>query len=570
VRPAFCAPRLLCAPPFVRCLIRQAVRVGLVAFSLLAFLTLPARAGQWAITYSNTGKTSYDAIQPPASLVNYPSTNAPASNSASVTSGSGKVDFMANASIVATLTWQPASGQTKTTDPPTSPVSILQTASATEGPGPWNGPGPVPAGTAADGLGDPRTMSSNGQGYFSSGVHLIQKDGSSGVITPDPVVMSASCPHTQFPNGSADWVGSSGVNVKYTVAVSPVFLNLGGTLTNGSGQSVFDSSGNQQILIGQGCSASFSGGSVSNFQWSVSGSNFQDWEPTTKGNQNASPPIAANSQASYYDPGPGVQTNPTYHWYWNDLTQTTETVKCTATVTPPAGQGSPYQMTATQKVIVYVPAKVKNTNEGGNGLILKSIMIAEQTSAMMNNLEDFGSSWTTAISMPPTPAFGAGQWCYCQLITPGEYVSSGGAQFETTETQTGAGLDAAFPYNNPSANAAIESADGNIYYNGDSPRLGPLDSTYDSATLTDSLSTYLTFQPPANSSNDVRWVALSESTWATNFSAQQPAGGWSTYSSTASVGPINPSSPQFVSGNTFPKWTQIVQSGQAEILVPYH
>lgn len=244
--------------------------------------------------------------------------------------------------------------------------------------------------------------------------------------------------------------------------------------------------------------------------------------------------------------------------------QTQETVTCTATVTPPAGQGSPFSVTATQNVIVYVPTLSTNTNMIGDGRVINSAIIATPTPTMKNNLGSFGSSWATAISMPPLPVFGTGQWCYCQLITPGEYVTSGGTQLETSETKAGDGLDASFPYQNSPQDLGIEPADGNTYHSGDSPRLSNLNSAVDSVTLTDTLHTYVMFKPPGN---DVKWVSLSESGWDTDFTAYKPDAGWDKFSPDETVGPMHLNY-AFTSENNPPVWTQVVQSGQSQTFVP--
>lgn len=410
--------------------------------------------------------------------------------------------------------------------------------------------------TCTDGLGGSATLPSSSSAGTESYRYVSATPGAGGSVSAPSVSPAASC--TVSSGAGSGSYAAVAASVGYVATAYPITINLGGTLTNSNGQPVLDSSGNQQILVGQGCTASLagipSGCAVSNYSWSVSGTTFQDWEPST----------SANSQASFYDPGPGTQTNSTYHWYWNDFSNAAETVKCTATVTPPTGQGAPFSVTVTQNVSVYVPIRSTNTNVVGDGRVLSSAISAHQTPAMMNNLEDFGSSWTTSISMPTTPAFGTGQWCYCQLITPGEYVTSSGVQFETKETTKGDGLDATFPYQNSPQDSGVESADGNTYHNGDSPRLSNLNSTVDDVTLTDTLHTYVMFKPPGN---DVRWVPLSESHWDTDFKAYIPAGGWSTFSPSESAGPINLDY-SFVRVNKFPMWTQIVQSDQTQTFVP--
>ena len=148
------------------------------------------------------------------------------SNGASFNTGTGGVDSSVTGSVTATLTWQPATGQTPITDPPpTQPVPILEIATAQENPGSWYG-GPVPtsAGTVSNGLGD--SPVALGRGYIAKGSHLIQRDGSSGVITLAPVSMSAACPKTTVVNGKIDWQGSQAVSVRLNVVLDTRSINI--------------------------------------------------------------------------------------------------------------------------------------------------------------------------------------------------------------------------------------------------------------------------------------------------------------------------------------------------------
>ncbi len=418
------APRRSCAPSLLL----------VMASLLLAAPNAHAGTYDWTGKDPNTGKPIYSPIYSGGTLTDFSVTTGshnsgspynldtrpspptydgiggdlcyPGANGNATTftaSGSG--------SLSAKFTWQPAYvGEL----PPTA-VIIQQNSSVTMG---WSdSSGATLTGPDSTGLGQSSTISGS-----SGNVTIAGTSYSGAAPAGDGSVSAPSCSPSVSQNGNSGTAGGAQANftITYSATASPVTINLGGAIK--------DSSGNYNILVGQGCTASLSGipsgtGWRTTYSWSVSGTTFQDWEPTTPGNQSANPPIPANSQASYYDPGPGVQTNSTYHWYWNDSSQQTETVTCTATVTPPAGQGSSFPITVTQKVSVYVPTRSTNMNTVGDGRVLNSTIIAHQTPGMMNNLENFGSSWTTSISTPTTPAFGTGQWCYCQLITPGEYLT---------------------------------------------------------------------------------------------------------------------------------------------------
>ena len=111
--------------------------------------------------------------------------------------------------VTATLTWVPATGKTLATDPPSEPVCLLQTSYAAYSGGVGSG-GINTGGTASDGLGDPCVNNK------SQGSHLIQCDGSSGIITLGPVSLSAStAPYTPPPYGP----NYAQAGAQYTVAV---------------------------------------------------------------------------------------------------------------------------------------------------------------------------------------------------------------------------------------------------------------------------------------------------------------------------------------------------------------
>ena len=200
---------------------------------------------------------------------------------------------------------------------------------------------------ASDGLGDMPVEDSPrppDYGASSSGSLLGQKVGAK-TVTLDARTLNLSLSYNPGSDGA-----NGGYGLSYSVAVTTINLTitLAGTTP--------DSSGAANILVGQGCTAGLSatGCTVSDpYQWSVSGTTFQDWEPTTQANPKATPPMQANPNASYELDGTGPLTNSTAHWFWNDLKQMPETVKCTANVTP-TGQ-NPMQVTVSKQVIVQVP-----------------------------------------------------------------------------------------------------------------------------------------------------------------------------------------------------------------------
>ena len=225
-------------PRFVLGLLGSASHNAFLLLSLVlvtALLSpLPAQARQpghyWQITYTDL---------PPSTLAYLPqggylppfSANWPAgSNGSGVYVYTGDLNASVTGTVVATLTWIATNGNMQA-DPPPKQVYIAQTGYASEN-SPWNGLGlpPSGAGSALDGLSDPALAF--GTGLVSKGKHLIQRDGSSGLIVLDPVTVSAINPvSVKQPNGSWNWgVGANSVSL--TVAVDTRVV----TITSSLGQ----------------------------------------------------------------------------------------------------------------------------------------------------------------------------------------------------------------------------------------------------------------------------------------------------------------------------------------------
>ena len=118
--------------------------------------------------------------------------------------------------MTTTLTWIPATGKTTVTDPPSEPVYIAETGFASEQ-SQWNGMGSAPGGgSVSDGFGDMPV--STGTSMQAKGIHLIQRDGSSGTIVLPAVTLSAISPTCAFTNhGGPEWI-NSWVSAGLTVA----------------------------------------------------------------------------------------------------------------------------------------------------------------------------------------------------------------------------------------------------------------------------------------------------------------------------------------------------------------
>lgn len=447
--------------------------------------------------------------------------------------------------ITDTFTWVPASGQTSTTDPPPSCVIMWQTSGAT-----WyvikeygTGTG---TGTADCGLKGatvtPGTYNAPFPSQSPSATLYSQQSGAS---------FSVSCSPTVSFTGQTGTEGSVSGAVMFSggATVFPVTLNVGGTK--------LDSSGNPNILVGQQCTAtvvvgtnpngaSFPG-AVSNFRWSVSGTTFESWGVVSD----------ANNQSHTVEVDAIPATNGT-QWYWNDLQAASETVKCTVTVTPPAGQGSPFDVTVTapKPVSVQVPGfkfigtpgymqiNTKAPNE--NGVLC---LYAGPSAGQIG-----GMNWK-ATSTTPT-LFGKGTVELVQIVTPNlSYTAYTGSMTGAlhNDPQNGhTGLDGRYPY---PGSAEDEGATPVIpFTSNDSPTL-PLSNSMGSVTMQHQFTDYLMYAPPGST----QYVPLATMTWGTSGTATVPTtDNWFDYLSqngSDSAGTVTATASK--AGNTFPSWTLV-------------
>jgi len=238
------------------------------------------------------------------------------------------------------------------------------------------------------------------------------------------------------------------------------------------------------------------------------------------------------------------------------IIQQTSSVSWTGGVTgmtPPAGQGSPFTVTATQKVTVQVPTLTAY----GTG----SYMQVNTKAPHDTKYELWGSmDWTATFHTPTSPAFGAGTIELVQIATSYQSdttytkppVSELGPDYGST------GMDYGCPYN---GQTCLETAQP--YASNDNPgqKLTSGGQTYAaSASDTSTYTDYIMYMPPGA---DVQWVPLASFKWSTNGSATLPSmGNWSDYmvwmNPSDSAGTVDPhQSTPFTRGNTFPSWTRI-------------
>lgn len=389
-----------------------------------------------------------------------------------------------------------------------------------------------------------RPPGSDYQGVASGSLYTLMMPDTNGVISFSVSGMQANLTYT------AD-SGSAFATLSDQITVSPITFSLSGTTP--------DSNGNQNILIGQGCTASVSGipdALLNNaahppvYNWSVSGTTFQSWTVTQ--NLSATPPTSIASAVT----GPGPLTNSTAHWCWNDPianpNTATETVTYAVTLTPPTGQGNTFTVHATKNVIVQAPAwtaigradymQVNARVPNNNTPQLWAGPTDDDRAAGLGA----GMIWQATVTTPTTPAFGTGQLELIQLVTPNDSYTT-----LTTPVQSYSdplngiqGLDLTYPY----GNHVYSESSSSMYQDSDSPGI-PLNGggssgteVVKSATFASSYIDFLMYLPPGANS---QWVAIAQYTWSTNGSATIPStNNWSDYATqhqgSDAAGTINP------------------------------
>ena len=490
---------------------------------------------------SYSGGTTTVNSNPPTDYSSSTSTNAPGAWGGGAysyfTTSGGSINCAGP--ITAKFDWN--GGPNSAPFPPAGSVVVTETANAY-----WSGPG-----SKGDcGLPNPTTPASSPP---------------SQTATRYSVQGGQTFSVTATPTASASGVALSGNSplsanafVGYVAAASVTTMSV-----NGVPQ---DAGSTYNILVGQGCGVSVPALSPANttYAWTVSGTRFQDWQGATPATGTA----PANSQASYYVDGPGPLNQATAHWFWNDASQTSETVTCAATVTPSDGKTPPFTVNVTQKVSVQVPGWTAD----GTGGYMRVNTVPVGTSGALRLLAGprpgqlGGINWTARSFTPQTPvAFGTGTVELVQTVTPNmSYVNftgvgvPGSTHYDPLHGQTG--LDTICPYPAPAY------AEGSIllppYSTNDTPSL-PLSDTMASATMTHSFTDHLLYLPPGS---DVRWVPLGTFTWSTNGNATNP-GSWANYVAaygSDSAGTVIPTATTvFTPEHTHPSWTQII-TGAAE------
>jgi len=395
--------------------------------------------------------------------------------------GGAANDASSSGQINTTFTWQP----TYPGEPPPDSAILTQTCTAA-----YYGP---MGGNCDDGLGSSHAYSEGGYTCSETKYTVQSSPGAS---------FTATCSPSAFITGPANRAsGATGsVSVYYSASLSPVTLTLSGTTK--------DSSGNLNILIGQGCSGSLSVGGfqLTDFQWTISGDTFAKYEI-----KNSTVPIdttvASVGHVTYLSSDDLTSSSP--HWYWKHglsdpvggtASGEPQTVSCTAQATSPITGLSIGTVTGQRKVSVWAPYHKFHY---------------DLTSAPPTSYLNWGTSnvaTESTISFDGSvgiPEFfyeayaGTGIWQFTQLCQlsrvaiPSYYVVTNGYV-----------LDAEFNYSSGQgspwyADAVLAANQYTTHFSSDSPSQ-PL-SGPPQIGINDSYWTYMMFQPPGA---DVSWVPI--------------------------------------------------------------
>jgi hypothetical protein len=270
-------------------------------------------------------------------------------------------------------------------------------------------------------------------------------------------------------------------------------------------------------------------------------------------------------------------------------------------VTPPAGEGSPFDLTVTapKPVNVVVP---DFGSAGVGGYMQVNTALPKDTShynlwagpTAYESLHTGGTftggmNWQATVTTPTAPAFGTGSLELVQLVSPNNSYTTVANPTKTVsdpENQNSNSLDGTYPYGKVASESA-KTPSGLVYQDNDSPGL-QLDgaSVLATASKNGSYTDYLMYMPPVATNSASTWVLLGTFSWSANGSATMPGNkdgsplvpgndNWSSYTSTTgapdSAGAVNPpgsnpdqnSLPTHVpftavtAPNTFPKWMHV-------------
>ena len=313
-------------------------------------------------------------------------------------------------------------------------------------------------------------------------------------------------------------------NVGYTESAGPISLYVNYTTP--------DSNGAPNVMVGQVCTAGINGapeGSISAYNWTVSGVIYQSWMPGIA-------PVTGLSN----------KTTPTETWWWDDPgpNPTTETAQCVITV-------GTTQATLTKSIIVQVPNITQTTITPGPVSIntVRGPLAIYAGSSTKNGMS------VKATYHTPSPFSSTGQMELVQKITPlSSYIGSDGKNHPTPLSgQTG--LDTAYPYGKGVQGGGAQPEPN--FATNDSPSI-PLQSFISTVSLSSTFTDWLMYAPP-NAGNGVQYVPRGTYGWkVVSNQVTQPAGGW-VDEGNASYGSVT-LTPAYAATNQYPSWPQVIQA----------
>jgi hypothetical protein len=265
--------------------------LALVSFLSLLSTCLPTQAQTthaWNVTCTNNGTFSYADRDQPTTGQSTPHTPIwPPTSNGEGGGSSTEINGNSQGKVTATLTWTPATGKTLLTDPPPSPVTIIEYGHAWES----SISAPGPAGSADDGLGDMEIPASSG--FVSQGFHALPpQDGSSGTITVVSPLLKAINPVSTWvpvPNYPGyhywDWTGGE-CTASFTVY--PVTVTVLGTTPAGGSKALTGQQLTAMLNLPGGFSVVQPTGQTG-YQWTIVGNLvnkvFKNYDPTLPSNQ---------------------------------------------------------------------------------------------------------------------------------------------------------------------------------------------------------------------------------------------------------------------------------------------
>ena len=352
---------------------------------------------------------------------------------------------------------------------------------------------------------------------------------------------------------------SGQLNVSFSSTATPVRIVLTGT--------TLDAAENHHALIGQKISATLSGGTFTNYNWTVPGEKFDGYSLST-----TSYPTSPYSVVfTAFNSAKLNTSNPGWNWYKQPGTVT---IICSADFMTSSGVK---QVTAEKVVEVHVPTysqpRINTSSLVSIGEFINttgglSLYAGGPTSPPGTP----GRKWTppgmicSSRMGLPAPFTINGIWGFAQLITPRRVeVKSNGDRYQRPNYGN-EGLDNSFPYKfvlqpeTPPWATVIGAANtADLRQMEDSPGTGVYNSFSQILIENETFKIYLMFLPPGAGS---QWVPLHQVGWKWNANANRGSQNWSSLQGTLMA--PNTGSVTENGGASFPEhplWSRVITSG---------